>query len=315
MNREIELEAGGFGIPSDRDRHFLQHRQNAARANSLSLAVVAAPGTHQMKHDDVESGSMAFCRICFEGDQDEDPLISPCLCKGTQQFVHRSCLNHWRSVREGFAFSHCTTCKAQYHIQVVELSRISWPKIKFRLFVARDVFLVFLAIQMVIALMGGFTYLMDKDGTFNISLIDSWEHIYASMHPIPFYYSMGVLCFFLVVGFFGVAVYCLQHSNDPRVIGCQNFFFGYGLLDCFPSSVEMCVLMVIGMVIIFAILGLAYGFFAATMAIQRIVQTHYHILTKRELTQEYVVEDLHGCYTVPELAAEHVERLTMLKLM
>lgn len=28
-----------------------------------------------------------------------DELISPCRCKGTQQFVHRSCLDHWRSVK------------------------------------------------------------------------------------------------------------------------------------------------------------------------------------------------------------------------
>ncbi|RVW47496.1 hypothetical protein CK203_086522 [Vitis vinifera] len=34
-----------------------------------------------------------------------------------------------------------------------------------------------------------------------------------------------------------------------------------------------------------AILGVAYGFLAATMAIQRIWQRHYHILTKRELTK------------------------------
>lgn len=29
----------------------------------------------------------------------DDELISPCMCKGTQQFVHRSCLDHWRSVK------------------------------------------------------------------------------------------------------------------------------------------------------------------------------------------------------------------------
>lgn len=28
-----------------------------------------------------------------------DELISPCMCKGTQRFVHRSCLDHWRSVK------------------------------------------------------------------------------------------------------------------------------------------------------------------------------------------------------------------------
>ena len=110
----------------------------------------------------------------FVGSLDGE-LISPCMCKGTQQFVHRICLDHWRSVKvikinpilkvackiyfggylcdilkqEGFAFSHCTTCKAQFHLQVVKVEDNSWRKIKFRLFVARDVFLVFLAVQTV----------------------------------------------------------------------------------------------------------------------------------------------------------------------
>ena len=48
---------------------------------------------------------------------------------------------------------------------------------------------------------------------------------------------------------------------------------------------EACFALVIVFVVIFAILGIAYGFLAATMAIQRIWQRHYHILTKRELTQ------------------------------
>lgn len=48
---------------------------------------------------------------------------------------------------------------------------------------------------------------------------------------------------------------------------------------------EACFALVIIFVVIFAILGIAYGFLAATMAIQRIWQRHYHILTKRELTQ------------------------------
>lgn len=105
----------------------------------------------------------------------DDDLISPCMCKGTQQFVHRSCLDHWRSVKvwfgwrlvylhklcmillawrqfiiqEGFAFSHCTTCKAQFHLRVALFEDNTWRKTKFRLFVARDVFLVFLVVQTV----------------------------------------------------------------------------------------------------------------------------------------------------------------------
>jgi hypothetical protein len=36
------------------------------------------------------------CRICLlEGSSKEDPLIKPCECKGTIEYVHLACLRHW----------------------------------------------------------------------------------------------------------------------------------------------------------------------------------------------------------------------------
>ncbi|KAK3025742.1 hypothetical protein RJ639_042511 [Escallonia herrerae] len=379
MNGEVQLEPAGDRNPSDSDPLLESHQLTDSPAPA---------GTSEIKSDDIEAGSVACCRICLEcdGDEDED-LISPCMCKGTQQFVHRSCLDHWRSVKEGFAFSHCTTCKAQFHLRVADSEDNYCRKIKFRLFVARDVVLVFLAVQTeiptrieavpetepkgrmcecilvpiywfkmlamemhwsftfgvvmvygvsqglggalspvgteyymkdvqkVIGVMGGFAYLMDKDGSFRNSFNDSWDRI-LSRHPIPFYYCIGVLGFFVLLGFFGLILHCSSfNGNDPRMAGCQNCCYGWGILDCFPASMEACFALVIVFVVIFAILGIAYGFLAATMAIQRIWQRHYHILTKRELTQEYIVEDLRGCYTPPKLDLEHEERLKMLKLL
>ncbi|TVU34387.1 hypothetical protein EJB05_16219 [Eragrostis curvula] len=53
--------------------------------------------------EEIETGSGACCRIWFEsGSGRGDELICPCMCKGTQQFVHRSCLDHWRSVRDRY---------------------------------------------------------------------------------------------------------------------------------------------------------------------------------------------------------------------
>ncbi|XP_051148064.1 uncharacterized protein LOC127263131 isoform X2 [Andrographis paniculata] len=37
------------------------------------------------------------CRICF--DSEGEDLIAPCHCKGTQKYVHRSCLDYWRSTK------------------------------------------------------------------------------------------------------------------------------------------------------------------------------------------------------------------------
>ncbi|GAB2289234.1 hypothetical protein Dimus_023539 [Dionaea muscipula] len=286
---------------------------------AVSMSTTAGPS--EIEDDDgnggdPEAGSAPCCRICLEYDGDEDDqLISPCMCKGTQQFVHRSCLDHWRSVKEGFAFSHCTTCKAQFHLHVESFEDNSWRKVKFRLFVARDVFLVFLAVQIAIAAIGGFVFLMDKDGTFRNSFSDGWDRI-LSKHPIPFYYCVGVVLFFMLLGFGGLVLHCSSaNSVDPPLAGCQHCCYGWGILDCFPASAEACFGLIIVVMIIFALLGIAYGFLATTMAIQRIWQRHYHILTKKELTKEYVVEDLHGCYTPPKLDKEHEERLKMLNLL
>ncbi|XP_073317383.1 uncharacterized protein [Primulina huaijiensis] len=269
-----------------------------------------------IKKEDIEAGSLPCCRICLEYDTGLDrKLISPCMCKGTQQFVHRSCLDHWRSVKEGFAFSHCTTCRAQFHIRVDKVEENSWRKMKFRVFVARDVFLVFLAVQTVIGGIGAFAYTMDKDGTFRNSFNDDWDRI-LSKHPIPFYYCVGFLSFLVLLGLLGLILHCSTlNCNDPRVAGCQNCCYGWGMLDFFPVSLESWIGLLLIFVIIFTIVGIAYCFLAATLAIQRIGQRHYHILAKRELTQEYVVEDLGGCYTPPTLDPEHEERLRTLKLL
>ncbi|RVW47495.1 hypothetical protein CK203_086523 [Vitis vinifera] len=52
----------------------------------------------------------------------------------------------------------------------------------------------------VIGAMGGFAYIMDKDGAFRNSFSDGWDRI-LSRHPIPFYYCIGKLSetFFLTI--------------------------------------------------------------------------------------------------------------------
>uniref|UniRef100_A0A804NHY5 RING-CH-type domain-containing protein n=1 Tax=Zea mays TaxID=4577 RepID=A0A804NHY5_MAIZE len=107
-------------------------------------------GSSEITDEEIDAASAACCRICLESESEPgDVLISPCMCKGTQQFVHRSCLDHWRSVKEGTAFSHCTTCKARFHLRVEFLEDDICRRMKFRMFVARDVIIIFLLIQAV----------------------------------------------------------------------------------------------------------------------------------------------------------------------
>lgn len=315
MDTNQELEEV---VPNDSDP-LLGREGKEAESSSVELSAPQPATVTPLEIEDEETNgsSAACCRICLEAESEiGDELISPCMCKGTQQFVHRSCLDHWRSVKEGFAFSHCTTCKAQFHLRVETWEDNSWRKMKFRIFVARDVLLVFLAVQLTIAIIGAIAYFLDRDGSFRNSFSDGWDR-FLSKHPIPFYYCIGVVVFFVLLGFFGLIVHCSSFNDhqDPCLAGCRNCCYGWGILDCLPASLEACFALVLVFIVVFAILGIAYGFLATTMAVQRIWQRHYHILTKRELTKEYVVEDLHGNYTAPKLDPEHEERLKMLKLL
>ncbi|KAF3587746.1 hypothetical protein F2Q69_00026322 [Brassica cretica] len=136
-----------------------------------------------IKAEDLESvsASSSCCRICLENDRG-DELISPCMCKGTQKFVHLSCLDHWRSLNDGsFAFSNCTTCNAQFHLPEVEQP-------------VGDYFTVwhaFLMLQFAAALTAVMTYVIDIHGNFRNSLKNEQVIGILAKHPILFYYSIG----------------------------------------------------------------------------------------------------------------------------
>ncbi|KAL0432005.1 UNVERIFIED_CONTAM: hypothetical protein Sradi_0826500 [Sesamum radiatum] len=71
---------------------------------------------------------------------------------------------------------------------------------------------------------------------------------------------------------------------------------------------------------LFTVIGIFYSVLVATMVGQRIWQRHYHILAKRMLTKEYVVEDVDGEMTgadwsPPPLPTEHVQQLKALGLL
>ncbi|XP_039292732.1 E3 ubiquitin-protein ligase MARCHF2 isoform X2 [Nilaparvata lugens] len=56
--------------------------------------------------------SANFCRICHDfSDNGNEPLLSPCRCKGTLSLVHRSCLETWLAASDS---SYCELCGSRY---------------------------------------------------------------------------------------------------------------------------------------------------------------------------------------------------------
>ena len=58
------------------------------------------------------------CRICFEIEEENNPLISPCKCNGFSKYVHRNCIEKWRLLnRNSEALTKCMECGSHYEIE------------------------------------------------------------------------------------------------------------------------------------------------------------------------------------------------------
>ncbi len=55
---------------------------------------------------------MATCRFCYMPEEDKkDPLLSPCVCTGSVQYVHKSCLKKWFTITQNPRFTkYCDIC-------------------------------------------------------------------------------------------------------------------------------------------------------------------------------------------------------------
>ncbi|XP_061344785.1 uncharacterized protein LOC133290650 isoform X6 [Gastrolobium bilobum] len=249
---------------------------------------------------DLEAGSTELiqCRICFETEGRH--FIAPCKCKGTSKYVHRECLDNWRAVK-------------------------------------------------VIASLAYLVYLVDGYQQYWLRLVWSFDS------ELSFYYICGALLFFVLLGLSGcfitcydgricndlaqpcreICLCCCQHGYcrvcaDSRMwTDCTACFESCGNMatecggcmgDAEEGRLPCLFIMALIFLGLFTVFGIFYCVLVATMVGQRIWQRHYHILAKRMLTKEYVVEDIAGEITgsdwsPPSLPPEHVQQLKTLRLL
>jgi hypothetical protein len=71
------------------------------------------------------------CRICLEQRKSrKNPLIAPCDCRGSVEFIHLYCLNHWRRIDPERNYKYCDLCLVKYKIPI-EYDFEKIPKLRF----------------------------------------------------------------------------------------------------------------------------------------------------------------------------------------
>jgi hypothetical protein len=122
--------------------------------------------------------NMYQCRICLDEEDTDHNFIVPCKCKGSQKYIHRHCLDQWRSqipngqgsfgigarpIPESDNFRRCNTCLFEYVIDLVpqnpkeEQRRLE----EYSRLVNRDIFIVVVIIVLVIGILAMICYVID----------------------------------------------------------------------------------------------------------------------------------------------------------
>lgn len=171
-----------------------------------------------------------ICRNCHESN-DKD-LISPCMCKGDLKWVHRSCLDTWRTVSPNFSsFSQCDTCGFKYRVQRKPAGK------KFRIMYAlkmiRDILTLVVIVLAFILIFGGICLLVERvnkyDRDFDPDVRDVFENVFFQIFVMGFLatcFVMGVLAilFFL----FKSCVDCCDECCRPPTYKYNTYSYHSG---------------------------------------------------------------------------------------
>ena len=174
------------------------------------------------------------CRICLESSSREE-VIAPCSCRGSSKWVHRKCLNQWRTAREDKAFSKCTECHLEYTL-ITRIDDSYRPKLmrraNFYFFVLRDLGVAFLLLQMLIIGLSGIIYISDEKSHWLVS------YCHSEAHKRLFYYFCGAVIFLSLVGllyFSGMLSGNLTRCCPQLCENCNNRGTHFGRIPNLPN--------------------------------------------------------------------------------
>lgn len=166
------------------------------------------------------------CRICLE-DDDVGDMIAPCRCKGSSKWVHRHCLDEWRTVnKDDLAFSRCGECLLDYHLESVHQGENSNRRCKYCLFVSWDMCSIFLFLQVLIATVGALVWVIFFPMGLYHEIADNIFNATATCDTavcqIAFSYLGGLSSLLLILGIYGLVVLCGNSCHMSNSINAMS---------------------------------------------------------------------------------------------
>ncbi len=161
------------------------------------------------------------CRFCFEESDNVNDFIVPCLCTGSSKYIHRQCLDRWRSEDpDGINFHRCGTCHFEYEIinQEDDPELEKKRQIEYKKAIALDVTSLIFNVVIAIVCVGFILYLLDSCG-FHFIRSYIWKHFHLTNTILVFSLaSIGILLILLAIGS------CIFFLRDIRLLFNTHHF-------------------------------------------------------------------------------------------
>ncbi|CAF1077562.1 unnamed protein product [Rotaria magnacalcarata] len=213
------------------------------------------------------------CRICLDDDNPND-IISPCLCSGGSAYVHRKCLNEWRSENAGGrGFKYCDVCKFEYIVESVLSDAKTERKrlLKYYFFVIRDSTAILLLIQIFIVVLAFLLKFMDRKSG---NVKDLFPEL---VKGFMVYYLSAVILLLAIVGLITMIIFfCVSLSRNSPLSNCN--------MNGICGSV-------VAFIIVCALVGLIVGVVASVMLLRKLMKHHASQLWLRQEAEKYIIKD------------------------
>lgn len=204
--------------------------------------------------------NIVTCRICLENDSIIN-MIFPCLCSGTSKYVHKKCLNQWRTISDNEeAYSKCFECNYKYLIINTELGKPPTISRRFLKYLSSHLFL-FLALNN-IAILFIWSILDNVVNERKLLQLFAFETAFEGYLVISF-------CVYIVSIFFIFIInLCTLNINKKQYI---YYYFSRNVYNVILS-----ILLITGLLLIEPI----FAMMVISIFIQIILRTHYMVIAK-----------------------------------
>ena len=184
----------------------------------MALQISSTSSSLHASTVEVGVGEARQCRICLEEEiVGGCALISPCDCAGTSGFVHRNCLDQWRTAEQRTdALTHCSECRFKYKLRTTGgAEELAANRVRYRRRVARDTGAALIVLLCAVAGLCGAWAVLDAYGLVRGRFVPAaWGSAGAAV-------LLGLVSFFVLVALVGLTWHATQ-ACSPQARGAAR---------------------------------------------------------------------------------------------